>query len=107
MPIKQEVIEEVKKRLIDVYDPLAIYLFGSYAWGSPAEDSDLDLLIVIEESNEKRHKRGKPGYLALWGMGISKDLMVYTKDEVEQRATDPSSLIHKILKEGKVLYARS
>jgi predicted nucleotidyltransferase len=106
MPITQEVIEEVKKRLIDVYNPLKIYLFGSYAWGSPTEDSDLDLLIVIEESNEKRHKRGKPGYMALWGMDISKDLMIYTKDELEQRATDPSSLIYKILKEGRVLHAR-
>lgn len=106
MPITQEVIEEVKKRLIEVYNPLEIYLFGSYAWGSPTEDSDLDLLIVIEESGEKRHKRGKPGFEALWGMSISKDLMVYTKHELEERATDPSSLIHKILKEGKVLYVR-
>ena len=96
MAISNEVIEEVKRRLIEVYDPIAIYLFGSYAWGCPTEDSDLDFLIVVEKSDEQRHKRGKPGFLALWGLGISKDLMVYTQDEVEQRASDTTSLIHKI-----------
>lgn len=105
--ITQETIEEVKNRLIKVYDPLAIYLFGSYAWGSPTEDSDLDFLIVIEESDEKRHKRGKPGFEALWGLCISKDIMVYTKHELESRSIDPTSLVHKILKDGKLLYVKA
>jgi uncharacterized protein len=102
--IPENTIEEVKNRLIKVYDPLEIYLFGSYAWGMPTEDSDLDLLIVVETSEEKRHKRGKPGFEALWGLCISKDLMVYTKNEVEQLAADPTSLVHKILKNGKKIY---
>jgi hypothetical protein len=38
--ISQTVIEEVKRRLIEVYDPAKIYLFGSYAWGVPHEESD-------------------------------------------------------------------
>jgi len=42
--ISQETIEEVKNRLVKTYDPISIYLFGSYAWGHPTEDSDLDLL---------------------------------------------------------------
>lgn len=105
--ITHETIEEVKNRLIKVYNPLEIYLFGSYAWGTPTEDSDLDLLIVIEESDEKRHKRGKPGFEALWGMCISKDLIVYTKDELEKYSADPTSLVHKILKDGKALYVRA
>ena len=107
MAISNEVIEEVKKRLIEVYNPITIYLFGSYAWGCPTEDSDLDLLIIVDDSKEKRHKRGKPGIIALWGLGISKDLMVYTQEEAAERANDPSSLIYKIVQQGKVIYARS
>jgi uncharacterized protein len=103
--ITPNTIEEVKKRLIKVYNPLQIYLFGSYAWGSPTEDSDLDLLIIIEKSEEKRHKRGKPGFESLWGLCISKDLMVYTQEEVNALAADPSTLVHKILKDGKLIYA--
>lgn len=104
--ITPDTIEEVKKRLIKVYDPIEIYLFGSYAWGTPTEDSDLDLLIIIENSQEKRHKRGKPGFESLWGLCISKDLMVYTKEEVDALIKDPSTLVHKILKDGKLIYAR-
>ena len=107
MAISNEIIEEVKKRLVEVYNPQKIYLFGSYAWGCPTEESDLDLLIVVDDSQEKRHKRGKPGIIALWGLGISKDLMVYTQEEAAQRANDPSSLIYKILQQGKVIYARA
>ena len=47
--ITNEVIEEVKNRLVKTYDPLAIYLFGSYAWGTPTEESDLDLVIIVDQ----------------------------------------------------------
>jgi Polymerase beta, Nucleotidyltransferase len=47
--INQAIIEEVKNRLIKTYNPIAIYLFGSHAWGKPDEESDLDLLIVVED----------------------------------------------------------
>jgi predicted nucleotidyltransferase len=105
--IKQDVIEEVKNRLIKTYNPIAIYLFGSYAWGNPTEDSDLDLLIVIEKSDERRYKRQRIGFDALWGLGIPKDLFVYTKEEFEQGLKDKMSLCSKIKKDGKVLYAKA
>lgn len=105
--ISQETIEEVKNRLVNVYNPLEIYLFGSYAWGTPNEDSDLDLLIVVEASNEKSHHRCIPGQEALWGMGISKDIFVYTKDEFLERTRLVASLPYKVKHEGKVLYARA
>lgn len=107
MAISNEVIEEVKKRLVEAYDPLSIYLFGSYAWGCPTEESDLDFLIVVNNSEEKRHKRSKLGYEALWGLNISKDLMVYTKEELETRLTDQNSLVYKIVNQGKVLYVKA
>lgn len=105
--INKEIIEEVKTRLVKTYDPIAIYLFGSYAWGNPTEDSDLDLLIIIEESDERRYKRQNIGFDALWGLGIPKDLFVYTKKEFEQGLKDTVSLCSKIKKDGKVLYEKA
>ena len=55
--ISPEMIEEVKNRLVSTYNPEKIYLFGSYAWGTPDEESDLDLLVVVKTSDEKSHKR--------------------------------------------------
>ncbi len=105
--ITTEIIEEVKKRLVAVYGPEAIYLFGSYAWGNPDEESDLDLLVVVKASDEKSHRRCIAGRRALWELNIAKDLIVYTQKEFNERVKDSSSLLHKIKNSGKVIYARS
>jgi uncharacterized protein len=105
--INQTTIEEVKNRLVKTYNPIAIYLFGSYAWGSPTEDSDLDLLIVVDESNEKSYRRTYSGHTALIGLDVSKDLVVYTKEEFEKVSNDITTLGYKIKKEGKRIYARA
>jgi len=105
--IKRDVIDEVKNRLVKAYNPIAIYLFGSYAWGTPTEDSDLDLLIVVEKSDEKSYKRPIIGYKALRGLDISKDLIVQTKEEFEQRSKTVTTLSYKIEREGDLIYARA
>lgn len=105
--ITPEIIEEVKRRLVDVYQPETIYLFGSYAWGQPDDESDLDLLVVVRDSKEKSHKRSIVGRRALWDLDIPKDIMVFTQDEFNARITDPTSLLYKIKNNGKVIYARS
>lgn len=105
--INKETIEEVKNRLVKTYNPIVIYLFGSYAWGTPTEDSDLDLMVVVEESNERPIKRSFDGYRALWGLGISKDIIVYTKNEFEEAAQKEMSLPNKIKYSGRVIYARA
>ena len=105
--ITPQIIEEVKNRLIAVYKPEAIYLFGSYAWGHPDEESDLDLLVIVDASHEKSHKRCIPGRRALFELGIAKDLIVYTQEEFDARVNDPTSLIYKIKNKGKVIYAQA
>lgn len=104
--IKDKTINEVVRRLVDVYHPMEIYLFGSYAWGHPTEDSDLDLLVVVEKSNQKRYERPVNGLLALFGLNISKDLIVSTCDEFSKNLSDTSSLYFKIKQKGRRLYAK-
>lgn len=97
-------INIIKERLIYAYNPQALYLFGSYAWGTPDEHSDFDLLVVIDKSDEKPYKRVRKGIDALTGLRIAKDLLVYTTDEFEQLAGDISTLCYKIKKEGMKIY---
>lgn len=105
--ISKEIIKTAVNRLVKTYDPRSIYLFGSYAWGSPTDDSDLDLLIVVDQSKQDAYDRPVAGHHALWGLGISKDLIVYTNNEFENEAKDNTSLCHKIDKSGIKLYAKS
>ena len=62
--INKQTINSIKNTLVEVYHPLKIYLFGSYAWGKPTEDSDLDLLIVVQSSSKPLYERPVKGYLA-------------------------------------------
>lgn len=105
--ITHEIINTVTQKLVAAYHPVTIYLFGSYAWGKPDSGSDLDLLIVLEKSDQKPHCRGELGSEALWDLKVPKDLLIYTQDEFKQRANDVTTLCYKIKKEGKVLYARA
>lgn len=105
--ISEQVLEEVKNRLVATYNPLAIYLFGSYAWGTPDKESDLDLLVVVESSDEKSYKRAISGHQALFGLCISKDILVHTKEVFEKRSHDRTTLEYKIKHHGRMMYARA
>ena len=105
--IDKNMIEEVKRRLVKAYNPLAIYIFGSYAWGNPTLDSDLDLLVVVDETSEKSYKRPVKGYCVLTSLGISNDIIVYTKKEFDLYNRDITRLCYKIVHEGEKIYGES
>lgn len=105
--IKKSIIEEVTKRLVKTYNPVAIYLFGSYSWGTPTPDSDLDLLVIVDKSAEKSYTRPVVGHKVLADLDIAKDIIVYTKDEFEELSRKKSTLAFKIKKEGSMIYARA
>ena len=44
----QKEMSVIVDRLVDVYRPLRVYLFGSYVWGTPSTESDYDLCVVVE-----------------------------------------------------------
>ncbi len=84
------------------YNPSAIYLFGSYAWGTPTDDSDLDYLIVLKDSTVPVVRRSQIGETALMNARISvpTDLIVTTEHEFSRRVPIQSELYHKIYHEG-------
>lgn len=100
----KEIIETVKDRLVKAYNPKEIYLFGSFAWGKPDDESDLDMLVIVDRSDERPYKRSIKGIRALIGLGLDNDILVYTRDEFEQLASDVSTLCYKIRNEGIKLY---
>lgn len=104
MIINQQRLTDITERLVNIYHPQCIILFGSQAWGNPDESSDVDLLVVIDHSDEPPWRRARQGYLGLFGLGVPCDVMVRTTDEVALEAAVSASLVHKILKQGRRLY---
>ena len=102
--IMQKQIEEIIKRIVDNYKPEKIILFGSYAYGFPTKDSDLDLLVV-KDSSLPRHKRAREIRKYLWGISeIPKDIIVYTQKEIEDWKEVEEAFVTKVVKKGKILY---
>jgi predicted nucleotidyltransferase len=100
-------IEKIKDILIKTYNPVEIYIFGSYAWGNPDEESDLDLLVVIDEFTKDWHQTLVDGHRALAKINFSKDLLVYSKKQFEEFSKDQSRFSYKIKNKGKLIYARA
>lgn len=105
--IDELMIEEVKKRLIKTYNPLEIYIFGSYAWGSPDEESDLDLCVVVDRLDTDRYRALVEGHRALMDLDLAKDIVLCTQKEFEERADNVSTLVYKIKRRGRQIYARA
>lgn len=101
--ISQGQIEEITRRIVVNYRPEKIILFGSYAIGNPTEDSDLDLLIVKEQTLP-RYKRGREIRKYLRGLKVPVDLIVYTNEEIQNWKDVKTAFITRVIKEGKVLY---
>ena len=100
----QAELKEITHRLVEELKPEKIILFGSYAWGTPNEDSDLDLLVIISQSDESPTRRATKAYRCLRGLPMPKDILVYTREEVEKSRKVHASLISQVLEEGKVIY---
>ena len=102
--ITQEKIQEIVQKIVEGYQPERIILFGSYANGTPTEDSDLDLLIV-KEVEEPKFKRSSEVRKLLRGSNVAMDILVYTPAELNKWKDLPVAFEHHILQTGKVLYA--
>jgi predicted nucleotidyltransferase len=98
-------IDAFAREVAEKFKPQKIVLFGSYAHGNPSEDSDVDLLVIMEY-------KGKSSEQAL---AIRKavrrsfplDLIVRTPRETTARIKQQDAFITSALTEGRTLYERA
>jgi len=100
--IKEKV--DFKKVLFDIlskaYKSNNIIIFGSYAYGKPNPDSDVDIAIIVKKSNLPQYKRSRIGYSKLRGIGMPVELIVFTEDEIDRLKNVKTSLVSTILEKG-------
>lgn len=92
-------------RLREALSPIAIYFFGSYAYGTPGPHSDIDLLVIVEDSPLDAFSRDALAYRALRDLDVPKDVQVYTRSEFDSRSALPVSFERTVKTKGKLLYA--
>lgn len=101
----QEIIRDILDRIVSSYSPRKIILFGSFAYGSPDEDSDIDLLI-IKDTDKRPIERWMEVKRLLRdrSRNVSVSPLVYTTREIEERLAIKDFFIEEVLERGKVLY---
>jgi len=97
-------IREVTERIVAALAPVQVVLFGSYVWGVPDSDSDLDLYVIVPDQSEPAYRLARRAYHALHGVNIPVDLVVRTRTESLRNACVASSFDHEVLSRGVVLY---
>jgi predicted nucleotidyltransferase len=97
-------LETVVERLKAEFQPEQIFLFGSHAWGTPHEDSDVDLMVIVRESGERGIRRMQRAHHCLGDLDLSKDVFVQTRAEFDRYRHLRASIQHQILQDGRKLY---
>lgn len=102
LPISRFLIEQVAAQIEELFSPRKVILFGSYGYGHPNADSDVDLMVImetplrsVEQSVEIRRKVEVP---------FPADILVRTPVEVAERLAQGDSFLREVLTKGEVLY---
>lgn len=106
-PPVAETLPAAVERIVSELKPEKIILFGSYAYGNPTPDSDVDLLVIMNTKAKEVDRYVAVSNL-LYPRQFPVDILVKTPKEIEAEAKKRGNFfMREILKKGKVLYERS
>lgn len=99
-------IRAITDKIVREYQPEKIILFGSWAWGIPHEDSDVDLLVVKKSLTPRRGRTYELRRI-LPPPSFAFDVLVYTPEELQKSINENKNLfIEDIVRNGRVLYEK-
>lgn len=102
---QNEFIPAMRDRIVQRFDPEQIILFGSAARGEAGPFSDIDLLVVFAQAQNKR-QAAIDIRRALSDFPVGKDIVVTTTAEIAQRGDLVGTVLRPALREGEVIYER-
>ena len=87
------------------FKPQRIILFGSYAYGAPDDDSDVDLMVVMDHDGVAAKKAAEIRLALPRDLAI--DVIVRSPENIRQRLADNDFFIEEVTKKGRLLYETS
>ncbi len=105
-----DIIQQAVDSIVSEIRPEQIILFGAFARGDACPDSDLDFLVIQSEPFTPQMSRRKTfarPCRALMTLPLPADILLYSRNEVENLSRSPGHVVSQALQEGKMLYARA
>ena len=105
MRLLKDQIEILKSTLSEKFGAKQIFIFGSYAYGQPDQESDIDICIVTDLKNKRKIEMLREIRRILIDL-ISNpmDILIYEEGEFTERAQLKSTLENKIINDGIRIY---
>jgi predicted nucleotidyltransferase len=100
----QSQIKKLCNQIVDKFRPQKVILFGSYAYGKPNYDSDIDLLVIMPYVG-RNHDQAVAIRRSL-DSAMPIDLLVRTAEQVQERIDMEDFFMREIVRDGKVLYEK-
>jgi predicted nucleotidyltransferase len=98
-------LAELVRRLVAAHQPARLYLFGSRGRGQAESGSDYDLLMVFDKLEAPAYRIAQDAHRFVWGLGISADILVWSRDDFDRRLSLKASLPATVVREGVLLHA--
>ena len=105
--ITEEKVQRAIQRIVEVAQPLSIILFGSYVRGQTGLNSDLDILIVVNEDVKNCRRESVRIRKALWDISMPMDILVIRAQELRELVDVPGLIYSTIMKEGRIIYEKA
>jgi predicted nucleotidyltransferase len=96
-------IDQLRDRITQAMQPEKIYLFGSYADGKANDESDVDLLVVMDSALSP-HKRNVAVKRLFPRRSFSLDAFVYTPQEFARYRDIPGTIVYNATHHGRLLH---
>jgi predicted nucleotidyltransferase len=96
-------LDKIVDRIVSKFSPDKIIIFGSAAKGNAHENSDVDVLIIMD-TELSYYKRTAPIAVAMRGIPVAMDMIVLTPEEYERLKDDETSFASEISQTGVVAY---
>ena len=109
MRVTDEALRAMTDAIVEILHPEQVVLFGSRAHSDAEDASDVDLIVVTAEPFGKgRSRRDATArlYRELSRFLVSKDILLYSRDEVDRWKDSPGHVVARGIREGRVLYAQ-
>ena len=103
-PVSRDVLAEIGQRLVEALAPRQIHLFGSHAYGTPREESDIDLLVVLNKI-ESITDVARRGHGALFGLGLPIELHFIAAEKLERYGDVVGSFHRHVKAHARIVYA--
>ncbi|MDQ6761466.1 MAG: nucleotidyltransferase domain-containing protein [Bacteroidota bacterium] len=108
--ITRKQIQEVADIIVEEIQPEKVLLFGSYAAGRPNKHSDVDIIVIVNETLDKKNRIDTLVKLnmktALPNLLFPKDFKMYSLNEYAELKENKYSFLYSALQNAKTLYER-